>query len=395
MKLNPGFLKLDLFCRGIRIDASCRLNDDARSVSRTRGGLGSGLEIILPDGLYANVPIEEHFVAKSPYVLYKKKDTYFIEKENVKLCTVKIPPRPRFYAQKTKAGKPMSRIGMMQGTYLGIYPTNICEFWQMDPRMNCRFCSIGLNVGSTEETEKTVEDVMETVTAAQQEEHITFVHFNTGFLWGDELKILGPYIKAVKKRKLMVGVQCPPVAEREYYKNLKKLGVDHLSFCVEVFDKEKFKEICPGKHRYLTQETYLDTIEYCSKMFGKGRVAGEIIAGLEPVSSTIAAIEYFAKRGVVSTVCVFRPCLGTDFAHLDPPQPDELIPVFRRMYEVCMENKIPIGIAPRIKVSLVLLPEEGRYFVDKDFRRFVFVKLQFTVLKILYRFYLKLRKIFL
>jgi hypothetical protein len=29
-----------------------------------------------------------------------------------------------------------------------------------------------------------------------------------------------------------------------------------------------------------------------------------------------------------------------------------------------MERKLPIGVAPNVKVSLVLLPEEGRYFTD-------------------------------
>ena len=62
MKVNPGLLKLDLFCKGIKIDSSCDLYNDSRPILRTRGGLGSGLELILPKGLYINVPVEEHFV---------------------------------------------------------------------------------------------------------------------------------------------------------------------------------------------------------------------------------------------------------------------------------------------------------------------------------------------
>lgn len=47
-RLNPGRLKLELFCNGVRIDESCTLEADTRPVKRTRGGLGSGLDIILP-----------------------------------------------------------------------------------------------------------------------------------------------------------------------------------------------------------------------------------------------------------------------------------------------------------------------------------------------------------
>ena len=33
---NPGLLKLDLFCKGIRVDESCRLGDDSRGPRRER-----------------------------------------------------------------------------------------------------------------------------------------------------------------------------------------------------------------------------------------------------------------------------------------------------------------------------------------------------------------------
>jgi len=38
--------------------------------------------------------------------------------------------------------------------------------------------------------------------------------------------------------------------------------------------------------------------------------------------------------------------------------------VFGHLYEACMRRGLMIGVAPNIKVSLVILPEEGRYFID-------------------------------
>ena len=46
--LKPVELEIELFCRGMRIDASCRVGDEGRRISRTRAGLGSGLEIVIP-----------------------------------------------------------------------------------------------------------------------------------------------------------------------------------------------------------------------------------------------------------------------------------------------------------------------------------------------------------
>lgn len=395
MRINPGLLKLDLFCKGIKIDASCDLYNDARPILRTRGGLGSGLELISPEGLYINVPIEERFVEKTPYILYKEDGSYFIKKDSKPICKVKLPPKPKFYDKRTSSEKLMSRIGVMQGTYLGIYPTRVCEFWRMTPRMNCKFCSVGLNVGYTEEYEKSVNDVLETVKEAQKEEKITFVHFNTGYLFGEELDILESYIKAIKRETgLLIGVQCPPNSDLSKYAHLKKMGVDHLSFCLEVYDAERFREICPGKYEYIGQKKYWEALEYSVKIFGKGKVAGEIIAGLEEPKNTIKAIEDFAKIGAVSTVCIFRPCLGTALENLNPPRTEEMIPVFRRMYEVCLENKIPIGIAPNIKVSLVVLPEEGRYFLQRLNKYFFISECKLDLIRLLFRMYFKIKILF-
>ena len=62
MAQNPALLKLDLYCKGMRIDDSCFIEEDGgRKVLRTRAGLGSGLELILPGGLWTNVPVTEPF----------------------------------------------------------------------------------------------------------------------------------------------------------------------------------------------------------------------------------------------------------------------------------------------------------------------------------------------
>jgi hypothetical protein len=87
---------------------------------------------------------------------------------------------------------------------------------------------------------------------------------------------------------------------------------------------------------------------------------GEIIAGLEPPESSIRAIDWITSVGAIPTVCVFRPLTGTDLAEAEPPRTEDLVPVFRRLYEACMESGLPIGCAPNVHVSLVLLPEECR-----------------------------------
>jgi hypothetical protein len=368
LQASPALLKLDLYCRGLRIDESCAVADHGgRRIVRTRAGLGSGLELILPGGLWTNVPVLESFAADSPYVLRYASGGYRLDRGDEPVAPVSLAPMPGWYDKRTSAGTPMSRVGTLQGTYLGIYPARVCDFWVTQPdRVNCGFCSVGLNLGVDDATEKSVHDVLDVVAAARAESGITYVDFNTGHYEGDTyLDIVEPYVRGVKEHfGLLVGVQTPPHHDLRRYDALRAMGVNRVSFCFEVFDRARFVEVCPGKAATYGLDRYLDAIKYCASLANRGPrtepwvTNGEIIAGLEAPESSIAAINWLTSVGAIPTVCVFRPLRGTDYEHLPPPDPASLVPVFRRLYEACMEAGLPIGCAPNVHVSLVLLPEE-------------------------------------
>ncbi len=379
---NPGLLKLDLYCKGMRLDESCFIEEDGgRPILRTRAGLGSGLEAILPGELWTNIPVTEPFAAESPYVLKRIGHEYVIHRGGEAIAPIRLSPQPKWYEQRTSSGKLMRAVGTLQGTYLGVYPAKVCEYWVKSKdhpeRDNCKFCSVGLNLGVDDADMKSVQDVVETATAAWRESGVTYVDFNTGHYTGHTfLDILEPYIRGVKEATgCLIGVQTPPHPDLGRYARLKALGVNRVSFCFEIFDKKRFVEVCPGKHREYGLDTYLRAVEYCAGLSDFKHLGaqpwvsnGEIIAGLEDPKDSIAAIDWLTERNSIPTVCVFRPLSGTDYSGEAPPKTEDLIPVFRRLYEKCMEHGLPIGLAPNIHVSLVLLPEECRWFVDDPAR---------------------------
>ncbi len=378
---NPGFLKLDLFCRGARLDPSCAVEDDGgRPVLRARAGLGSGLELVLAHGIHVNVPVTEPFAARSPYAIRREVDArgrarYVLLHDGRVVTTVRLAPRPRWYDERTRSGRAMRRVGTLQGTYLAVYPAEVCHFWVKGPerpaRENCRFCSVGLNLGADEEPEKSVDEVLEVVHAARRESRITYVDFNTGHYDGSEyLSILEPYVRRVKRETgLLVGVQTPPFADPTGYRRLRDMGANRVSFCFELFDRERFETLCPGKARVYGLDGYLRAIEHSLEAAAAGPrtepwvVNGELIAGLESPGKSIEAIEWLTARGAIPTVCVFRPLTGTNLADLEPPATEDLIPVFEALWARTMERGLPIGVAPGIHVSLVLLPDEARWLV--------------------------------
>ncbi len=369
LRTNPSLLKLDLYCKGSRIDDSCLIEEDGgRAILRTRAGLGSGLEAILPGNLWTNIPVSEPFAAESPYTVHRKHSQYWLHWNDQPVTEFTLAPRPDWYDGVTSSGKKNTSIGTLQGTYLGVYPAKVCEYWTEVPdKTNCKFCSLGLNLGVDDADEKSVDEVLEVVRVAREQSGITYVDFNTGHYEGDTyLDILIPYIKRIKEEfGLLIGVQTPPHRDLKRYDELRELGVNRVSFCFEIYDRPLFEEICPGKHQEYGLDYYLEAIEYCATLGKKGPKSepwvsnGEIIAGLEPAESSIAAIDWITSVGAIPTVCVFRPLTNTDLADTPPPKTEEMIPVFSRLYDACMEQGFPIGCAPNVNVSLVMLPEDS------------------------------------
>jgi hypothetical protein len=373
MPLNACELEIDLFCKGLRVPDEVSL-EGARGISRTRAGLGSGLEIVIPTNswlkpaVWMNAPVVEPFAQRSPYVLEGSPRTGYAirdERDGTRY-PVEIPPEPAWYRRLTSREIPMHRIGVLQGTYLGIYVNPVCAFWHATPRLNCRFCTTGRNVGDAEVVDKTVEDVVETCHAAKNESGVTFVHFNGGYQGEQGLRLVEPYVAAVKERVgLLVGVQLTPERHYARYDALIALGVDHLSFCVEFADPEWFARICPGKARLIGQERFFDAMAYCAARLPRGAVSGEIIAGVEPVERTLEAIERITALGAFPTVCIFRPTVGSDMADWPPPAYEDMRRVMAAVYDACRRHRLPIGAAPNIEVSLVVNPDDTAFLAPR------------------------------
>ena len=378
--LKPVELEIELFCYGMRIDASCD-SGDGRRVSRTRAGLGSGLEIVIPatpKPIWVNVPVTERFASWSTYSLHKRHDRYVIEDaRSDRTYEVTIPSEPAWYSRNTSADVPMCRVGVMQGNYLAIYVSNRCLYWNTSPSLACKFCTTGKNVGPAEESRKRVFDVVEVARAARDESGCLFTHLNTGYHYEDRadrevihgLRQCEPFVRAIRTYVGgFIGVQAIPVPRASFheYERLIDAGTDHFSFCYEFEDPAVFARVCPGKAQTVGQRAFFEAMEYTAKRLGRGRVSGEIIAGIEPIAATKRGIDRIVNAGAFPTVCIFRPTIGSEMEGVPSPDPDAMREVFAYLHESCRRAGLPVGILP-IEVSLVVQPEETAGLVDPSF----------------------------
>jgi len=368
-------LEIELFCRGLRLETGAPAG--GRPIGRTRAGLGSGLELILTGGpkpIWVNVPVVEPFAQQSPFVLTAGG---LLDERDGSEYPVDIPPEPRWYSRWTSSDVLMSRIGVLQGNYLGIYVGSRCGYWTAAHSTACRFCTTGENAPTAEEVRKTVEDVIEVARAARDESKCVFTHFNTGYHFEERddlerthgLRLCEPYVRAVRQHVGgFIGVQAAPVLRRSFYEYdaLIDAGADHFSFCYEFENPEVFAAICPGKARTLGQHAFFEAMEYTAAKLGRGRVSGEIIAGIEPIADTMRGIDRIVEAGAFPTVCIFRPTVGSGMEHVPPPDPAAMRDVFAHLHESCRRARLPVGILP-IEVSLVVQAEEASALVESNF----------------------------
>jgi hypothetical protein len=119
-------------------------------------------------------------------------------------------------------------------------------------------------------------------------------------------------------------------------------------------------------------------MEYTAKKLGRGRVSGEIIAGVEPIEATKRGIDRIVDAGAFPTVCIFRPTIDSEMEEFPPPDPEAMRDVFAYLHQSCRRAGLPVGILP-IEVSLVVQPEETAQLVEPTFADHVYSMKNWTL----------------
>jgi len=381
---NPGLLKLELMVQGVQLDPELYVRARGEEAFRNYFANTRDIELWLPEGMHVTAP-----VGRSPYILIERGGEFVLQVDPDRLPEERrgdeLPgPVPihfkepgEFYTRNSTRGIPLSSIGTIRGSYLALSPTSACDF--LGGEHQCSFCSLS-EIPAPGKIE--VDDVLEAVAVARDTAPVDVVYLSTGYASRPDSGVqdLEPFIRAIKHRfDILVAVDALPPSEDSWVDRTYAMGVDAISYNLEIFDPVLFEQICPGPSRMLGRDRFLEALEYAVGVFPSGAVICHLMVGMEELSSTAEGVETLTKAGIIPVLPLFRPFKGLDM-RLKPTlareardrlKPEALAGLYGLLYRKVRQHRLPLNWARHVSVAST--PLEGRFFTGEEARLLVFL----------------------
>ena len=367
---NPGLLKLDLMKNGLVLSSEA-----AAAVERLgyrvegQGPFGGAhdLDVVLPAETWVSVPLAT--ADQSPYTLVPDGERFALRAKGVDQATsVRLSPRSEVFDHVTSTGAKFGTFGTVHNSYLALSPTSRCTF--LGTSAQCTFC--GVHALASARLELPVDDVLEAIRVARRTHPVTMVYLSVGHLGGDDggVAYLEPYVKAIKKHfDILVAIDSLPPAENRWIDHTYAMGVDAVSYNLEIFDPELFKRVCPGPAQAVGRERFLEALSYATSVFPSGGVTTHLIVGLEPLASTQDGITTLTELGVLPVLPMYRPFKGRDMRSaldIEAPKPslEKLAELYGHLHNEVRRAGLSLNLVRDI--SIVTTPLDARFFAGQS-----------------------------
>ncbi|WP_455714695.1 radical SAM protein [Anaerosporobacter sp.] len=261
--------------------------------------------IILPLGSRVRFQWEQD----SPFTLqYEGGEYQLYERNKLIVDNVIFDRRPDYYKLTTSDGTPMATVAQSYGhNSIFVAYSNECSL--KEKGKDCLFCNINETKNLYGECQhikwKTAKQIGETVAAAYKEGN-NKVTISGGFI--PERREVEYYIDVAEAIKESTSLSDfngtatigAPV-DFSVFDKYKEVGYRTVATNLEIWDKNMFKTICPGKEEYCGgRDNWLRAIDYARNIFGAFYVRSTFVAGIEPKGSLLEGIEQLVEKGIVA-----------------------------------------------------------------------------------------------
>ncbi|MDR1228435.1 MAG: hypothetical protein LBK55_05360 [Azoarcus sp.] len=259
------------------------------------------------------------FDPKSHFRIVSEDGHFFLEDGAERQFEIFFQKKPAWYDKRTSDGTPMSRIAQYTGRgKITITYSNECSL--QEKGLDCLFCNINATKAAYGDLEglgiKTPRQIAETVKAAYGEgwRRLTVTG---GFI--PERREVDYYIDVAEAiqhatgRQNFSGSACigAPL-DLSVIEKYKEAGYECIATNMEIWDKNIFKTICPGKEQICGgRQNWIDVLKREVDVFGKGYVRSYFVSGIEPKAALLEGLQYLIESGVVAIPLQWNPNPGS------------------------------------------------------------------------------------
>lgn len=124
---------------------------------------------------------------------------------------------------------------------------------------------------------------------------------------------------------------------------LYKCGLNEVGMNIEIWNRSLAKKLMPGKGS-IPLRRYLGALEHAVSIWGSaGAVRSILIAGLEPLESTLKGVEELAKRHVMPILSPFRPVPNTPAENHSMLDGETMFRLWVEAQDICENHGMTLG----------------------------------------------------
>ena len=355
---NPGRTKLSLVSRGVALPQPL---PNASQWLAHINGVETTLDVRLSSGHFCSIPVGQPYTEASAFSIAS------VHGNKAVLCcageqeTVELIQAPAFYKQRTRQGSRMGSFASLHDKLLILQPFMGCGFFDKQGKA-CAYCQFDSMLNAEKPPLRDPLELVEVVRAALEEREVDTVYLYNGYSPGDDagLQQLVPVI-ALLRRHLghrQIALETVAPADVQVLDALYAAGLDLFVCNMEVFDSQRFAEICPGKQAHGGQERIEQVLAHAVRVFRPGAVVSHLIVGLEDISSTLAGMKSLVAQGIVPLLVPFRPLPGTPLQNQAIPSMNDVEEALLQQYQLLQSSHVPTH---RLRdMGRVLTPMESR-----------------------------------
>lgn len=340
------------------------LSTPSKWISQTNAG-EAVIDMILPSGHWATVPVGQPYTQASPIALHEQDGAHVLACGQERL-PASLQVVPDYYRRQTRSGSRMGAFSALHDKVLMLHPFLGCGFFAVSGSA-CRYCLYDSMLNKRVPPLRKPLELVEVLQAAQHEREIDTVYLYNGFSpdAASGLRRLLPAVELLRRHLPGKQIALETVAPQDVQviEELYGAGVDIFICNLEVFEEDRFAELCPGKDVHGGQAAIRKALAHAVETFPAGAVVSNLIVGLEEMESTMAGVEALVAAGVVPLLQPFRPLPDTPLAGASMPKLDDLEAVFLHLYETLQDARLPLR---RLRnMGRVLTPMEGRFLLGR------------------------------